>query len=548
MPRKRYLSLWFPRLAAERLLRLDRGASPGPLAVVADRRGAQVLASLSAEAEALGLSLGQPLRDARAICPDLVSRPENPVAEAAFLTTLRRWAGRFSPWVSEEPPAALVLDITGCAHLFGGEDGLVAEVERDCARLGLSLRLGLADTVGAAWALARFAAGPAAVAHAGDAIDQEARATRSRAAKRRHWTRGGQPPRPLPAASAARIAPVGGSRSAIAPLPVAALRLPGETVEALTRLGLRRIDDILGTPRAGLARRFGTGLVRRLDQALGVEPEPVSPARPSVRFAVRLGLPEPIGLAEDITAALDRLLPELAERLARAGRGARRVRIEFSRADHTMQALEVGLARPSAAAERIRPLLMMKLGEVEPGFGIDQLRLSAPLHEPVHPEQHRGHVEAGRRADIPGDSREVEDLMGRIGARLGLEALTRLHPAESHVPEKAALVMAAAFAPPARDWVAGAERPLRLWPPEPVTMPDRPDPADSFRWRGRDHEVVARRGPERISPEWWLDEPGWRSGQRDYWRVTTHRGERLWLYFAHGAALSAGWFCHGVFA
>ena len=157
MSRKRFLSLWFPRLAAERLARLERGLPPRPLAVVADQRGAQMLMSLNADAEALGLYPGQPLRDARAISPDLISRPANPVAEAGFLTTLRRWAGKFTPWVSEEPPASLVLDISGCAHLFGGEEGLAAEIERDCIGLGLTVRLGLADTVGAAWAPARFA-------------------------------------------------------------------------------------------------------------------------------------------------------------------------------------------------------------------------------------------------------------------------------------------------------------------------------------------------------------------------------------------------------
>jgi len=548
MPQKRILSLWFPRLAAERVMRLERGLPSGPLAVVADQRGAQVLASLNVEASAAGLRPGQALRDARAICPDLVSRPESPLAEAAFLARLRRWAGKFTPWVAEEPPGGLVLDITGCAHLFGGEDGLVTVLERDLAGLGLTGCFGLADTVGAAWALARYAGAAPGPAAGGDAIDQEARATRSRAAKRRHWTRGGQPPRAAGLGRMpVRIAPVGGARAMLAELPVAALRIEPEVGEGLARLGLRRIGDILGTPRAGLARRFGTHLVRRLDQALGVEPEPVSPARPAVRFAVRLGLPEPIGLESDLVAALDRLLPELSARLERAGRGARRVRAEFSRTDHTLQAIEVGLARPSAEPDRIRPLLALKLGDVDAGFGIDLVRLIVPVHEPVHPVQHRGHRAAGEAARRQ-DGQEIDDLLGRIGARLGLEALTRLHPGESHIPEKAGVVMAAGFAAPDMGWSPGPTRPVRLWFPEPVTAFEGPALPAAFRWRGRDHVVAAAEGPERIAPEWWLDEPAWRSGQRDYWRVTTDRGERLWLYFAHGAALSAGWFCHGAFA
>ncbi|MAM61984.1 DUF6504 family protein [Maritimibacter sp. UBA3975] len=549
MPAKRHLSLWFPRLAAERLLRLERGLPEAPFVVVEDQRGAQVIASMNGAAQAAGLTLGQPLRDGRAMCPGLTSRPANKLAEAAFLTTLRRWAGRFSPWVAEAAPDGLILDITGCAHLFGGEEGLAAQIDEDCAGLGLTVRLGLADTLGAAWALARYSGMEGGGHRSGDEIDQEARATRSRAVKRRHWTRGGAAPKARTEASAPRIAAPGQTRQAIGPLPVSALRLEPDTVEALTRLGLRRIEDLFGTPRAGLARRFGRHMVQRLDQALGVEPEPVSPARPPMRFAVRMGLPDPVGLEADLLASFDRLLPELCDRLTRAGRGARRVRAEFSRTDRTMQAVEAGLARPTADPHRIRPLLAMKLSDVDAGFGIDAVRLVAIQHEPVHAVQHRGHLDAGAKVAGTGPGAGLDDLLGRIGTRLGLEAMTRLHPAESHIPEKGATVVAAVFAPASTTWQAPArERPLRLWPPEPVMIPAAPLLPERFRWRGRDHAVAGASGPERIAPEWWLDDPGWRTGSRDYWVVTTERGERLWLYFAHGAAQSAGWFCQGVFA
>lgn len=425
---------------------------------------------------------------------------------------------------------------------------MAQEVDRDCADLGLSVCLGIADTVGAAWALARFSGSGVGGHRSGDDIDQEARATRSRAVKRRHWTRGGTPPSTRREVSAPRIAASGATRQAIGPLPIIALRIDDETAQGLTRLGLRRIEDLFGTPRAGLARRFGRDLVRRLDQALGVEPEPVSPARPRARFAVRMGLPEPIGLIEDLMGVLDRLLPELETRLKRAGRGVRQLRIEFSRTDHTMQAVDLGLAQPSADPERMKPLLALKIGDVDAGFGIDQVRIIAVSHEPIHPLQHKGHLEASAEATARGQQDGIEALMGRIGARLGLEALVRLHPAESHIPEKGAQRVAAAFVPPAQNWVRGGlERPLRLWRPEPVMIPPHPTLPEAFRWRGRDHTVRARSGPERIAPEWWLDDPEWRSGPRDYWMVTTDRGERLWLFFAHGGAMSAGWFCQGTF-
>ncbi len=556
---RRILSLWFPRLAADRILRREGAALAGPFAVVRDTGNTQILHALSAEASQAGLTPGQPLRDAQALCPELVTRLANPQAEAAFLTLLRRWAGKFSPWVSEGGTNALLLDITGCAHLFGGETALLAQAEADCTDLGLTARGGIADTVGAAWALARYSGRSAASGRSGDAIDQEARATRSRAVKRRHWERGGAAPRLVTeTAGSARIALPGQTRTALAALPVAALRLPEETTAQLARLGLRRIDELAGQPRAGLARRFGKELVLRLDQAFGLVPEPVSPARPPDRFAVRLTLPEPIGLEEDVRAGLDRLLPELAERLRARGRGARRVRFQAFRCDHTMQPVEVGLARPSADPERLRPLLALKLHEIEAGPGIDMLRLEAHVTEPVHATQHRGHLGAAAdgeaRRGRSGASAALDDLIGRLGARVGLEVITRLHPADSHIPEKTAKVLAAAWSEPARDWPARPPlpRPLILFRPEPVQPSEPPAmpvrPPKGFRWRRRDFVIAGARGPERIAPEWWLEEPEWRSGTRDYWCIEAESGERLWLFYAHGGTMSAGWFCQGSFA
>ena len=550
MTQRRILSLWFPRLAAERCLRQGFGLPDVPFAVLGEDRNAQVLVSLSAQASAAGLVRGQPLRDARAMCPSLQTRLQNRQAEIAFLSVLQRWAGKFSPWVAPERPDALVIDLTGCAHLFGGEEGLMQTVKADCADLGLTVLAGIADTVGAAWALARYADATADGGRSGDDIAQEARATRSRAAKRRHWERGGSAPQAAPPRTAIhRIAAPGQTRTVLAPLPVAALRLEDEMVATLARLGLRQIGDLAGQPRAALARRFGRHLVQRLDQALGVEPEPVNPARAQHHFAVRLTLPDPIGLDSDIAAALDRLLPPLADRLRKAGRGARRVRMEWHRSDHTMGWCEVGLARPSAEPDRIRPLLAMKTGDIDAGFGIDMIRLAAVVTEPVHAHQHQGHADAAARGIARMNApAELDDLLGRIGARLGLETLTRLHPADSHVPEKTASIVAAAWSEPASGWSRPpGPRPIEIWPPEIVQAEEDPALPISFRWRGRLHETRAATGPERIAPEWWLDDPDWRTGVRDYWRVTTRAGDRLWLYYAHGATLSPGWFCQGSF-
>lgn len=402
----------------------------------------------------------------------------------------------------------------------------------------------------------------------GDAIDQEAPATRARASRR-------APIATRPAAAGVAIAPPGRSHEALAPLPVAALRVDEATVSALAKVGLRRIADLTALPRAGLARRFGHPLLRRLDQALGSEPEPISPAAPPPRLAVRLTFPEPIGLEEDVLAALDRLLPALCERLSDRGLAARRVRLEALRSEGDAHRIEVGLARPAADPDRIRPLLAMRLGEIEAGFGVDVLRVEAVGPETAEPggvadapDPPRRRAPAGGPTAPPGRGAgkamgrpswdgprgraegtpfdvPFHDLVGRIGARFGLEAIWRVHPVESHIPEKGHRAAYVAWSHAHPRWPAPhAARPLLLWSPEPLADAS----ADRFRWRGRTLDAAWVSEPERIAPEWWLDEPEWRSGVRDYRRVATTGGEVLWLFYAHGGRAGPGWFCQGAFA
>ncbi len=544
---RRILSLWFPRLAADRLLRQRHDALMLPFAVVGERRGAQTLVSLAPEAEAVGLRHGQALRDAMAMCPTLLTAPENPGADEVFLRALCRWAGKFSPWVAPEQPDAIVLDLTGCAHLFGGEEGLVQQIEADCADLHLTVRVGIADSRGAAWALARYSdrlnGGPF---RSGSEIRQEARATRSRAA--RHDRVGAVSASPQH--SGAVIAAPGQMRQVLAPMPLAALRLSSDTVEGLARLGLRRVQDIIDVPRAALARRFGADVLRRLDQALGFEPEPVNPAAAPPLFAIRLSFPDPIGLREDIAAGVDRLLPPLCVKLQVAGQGARRVRLEAHRSDGQISQIEVSLARATSDPDRIRPLLALKLDAIDAGLGIDRLRLVVPHSETMPQQQSRGSLMISPDSSGPVSGVGLDDLIGKLGAKIGPDAVTRLHPASTHIPGKTANTLAAAWSIPApAPWPSPpVPRPILLFRPEPVKAPDDSTPPARFRWRGRDLTLRVAIGAERLMPEWWLDDPEWRSGPRDYWRIEVDGGDRLWVFYAHGGEVSSGWFCHGIFA
>lgn len=550
MPSRRIISLWFPRLGVERVLRQRRDGFDGPLAVVQDQGQMQVVSSITQAAEHAGVRVGQPLRDAQAMCPELMTRLRNPQAEDVFLRSLARWAGKFTPWVGLDAPFGLLMDITGCAHLFGNEETLVRTLCDDAATLGVSVFAGVADTVGAAWALARYSGQTAQSHRSGDAIDQEARATRSRAVKRRNWERGGARPWVgLEQRQTHFIAAAGATHACLRDLPIAALRLDGTLVEQLSRLGLRRIGDLAGQPRAGLARRFGKGLVLRLDQAMGSTPEPIAPLREIPHFGVRLCFPDPIGLREDIIAALDRLLPRLCRALKQHSKGARRVRLQGFSTEGTMSTIEVGLAKASDDPDRIRPLLLLKVDELDTGFGLDVLRLEAHVSEPLYQREMTGHLEAGARVrDGITNKNEMLDLIGRLGARLGIDAIMRVHPAESNIPEKTYNILSAAWSDPCDGWPSTPrKRPVMLWPSEPVHAPNAPTPPKAFKWRGRHMEAIDTVGPERLAPEWWLDDPNWRSGVRDYWRITCKTGDQLWFFFAHGSTLSGGWFCQGHF-
>ncbi|MEO1552031.1 MAG: DNA polymerase Y family protein [Pseudomonadota bacterium] len=560
MAHKRYLSLWFPRLRLESVTR-KRDLDPAVPFVVTDTvHGAILVVDANPAAQVRGLRPGLPLADARALCPDVMSSACAPHQVARLLDSLRHWAGRLSPWVSADSDQSLVADLTGCTHLAGGEAALADQLVEDAVRLQITLRFGLADTLGAAWAVARYGGTQATPHRSGDAIDQEARATRSRAHKRSNWERGGPAPTPVlpadplsgPCEPAPRILAPGETLSALASLPIACLRLTAQDMAPLQRLGLKTVGDLTALPRTSLTRRFGVQVMRRLDQASGAEPEPVSPAPPTARFATRLTLPEPVGLRKDLEAGLARLLPPLCTRLRAEGRGGRRFVFSAHRTDRSHQSIVATLARASTDAARIAPLIALQLDQIEAGFGIDMLRLEAVVSEPVTATQHSGHALAVDRAEThkaSGQDTALETLINRLGARLKAEAVTRRAPADSHIPEKSAQVHTAAFSAPSPPWPRPpAPRPIQLFPPEPITPRDNARPPLAFTWRRRIHQRQCAKGPERIAPEWWLDTPDWRSGARDYWAVETAQGARLWIYEAHGADLSGGWFAHGCFA
>jgi protein ImuB len=516
----RFVSIFLPHLPIERLKqeRAANGAAPladdRPLALVGNEERGLVLTAVNAASVSQGLFPGFGLADARAVCPHLLTLPAAPKKDHAALLDLARWAAcRYSPTLNADGDDGLWLEVTGVPHLFGGEQALLADLGRRLTRLGFTARLALAETCGGAHALARYA-------------------------------------------RSSLIVPEGEIGLALAPLPVEALRLEPEITSLLRRLGLKRIGQLYDLPRASLERRFhakdtAEAVLYRLDQALGRRGEPRGPLLPSADFAARLPFPEPLITHDGVLAGLDHLAAELCRKLARAGRGCRRLALWVARADGSSTVIETGLSAPSREPRHLLRLVEDKIEALDLGFGVDLMALTALVTEPLHPAQASLTEANGKPAP--------ETLIDRLVNRLGGRAVRRLVPRASHIPELAQRLRSA-FAGPSL-WpepaLAKPKRPPVLFTrPEPViVLAEIPEgPPARFTWRRVSRRVVKAEGPERIAPEWWRKpSPGKEQARpRDYYRIEDEDGHRYWMFrdglYQDSALGAPSWYLHGVFA
>ena len=498
-----------------------------PRGVYAKKNNALRLTALDARARARGLTVGLSLADARARVPDLDAVEEDLKADRLLLEAIADWCDRYTPLVALDPPGTqkpgtqkpgrqegqrggrhtipkngdpkdgLLLDITGCAHLFGGEAALLDDMLTRLKIQGFAARGAIAGTMSAASALARY----------------------------------GKTDRNRPI-----IIPPGQQQAALASLPLAALRLDTDIVDALAQVGLRSIADLASRPRAPLAARFGLGLITRLDAALGDTVETLSPRQNPPALVAERRFAEAIVLQDTIFQVVLSLGASISETLSMRGEGARLLEVSMFRVDGTVTRTRIGTGRPLRDPALILRLFAERLKgtetEIDAGFGFDLIRL-AVLHNTR---------DDPRQIDISGHQEldeSIERLIDRLGARLGMENVTRYLPGDSHVPEieahlvPAALAKEAAMAWPdlsSRQRQVPIDRPIRFFsPPEPIeTLAEVPDgPPIRFRWRKVSYDVRLAEGPERIAPPWWQGNP---SPTRDYFRVEDGQGRRFWIF------------------
>lgn len=486
-------------------------------ALTHDAQHGPVVYDVNSAALKVGLQRGQRIVDAKALCPQLISFEADPRSDAHALRRLAAWCRRWSPWVGQDGDDGLLMDATGCAHLFGGERAMLGEIEARIAGLAITTRTAMAPTRGAAWALARYGPNYSVV-------------TEGHIVKH------------------------------LAALPVVALRIEAAAELLLRRVGLKTVGQLIEIPRAALGARFGQGNLKtlskkdgphpllRLDQALGLRDEPLSPAPHRLRLRVMQLLLEPIGHVEAVDHVLGDLAVRLCELLRDAGQGTRAIKLEGYRVDGGRAVLHVAASRPTRTAHHIHRLFQDKLETLDAGFGFDAIALEAVRAEALDAIA----TDLSGAANLDGNAAQLID---RLVGRLGDGAVLRPTLQESHIPERAVVWSHALdYRPPVRPKLPiKTIRPHRLFsPPEEidVTYGVPEDPPKSFTWRRQLRRVTRFEGPERIAPEWWR--VGKRTRLRDYYRVEDDQGRRFWLFryglYGDGRSEAAPrWFVHGLF-
>ena len=524
---RRVLSIWLPHLAIERWAKSAGCPPDAPVVLTLEGTHGRIIHAVTKAAGERGARPGARLTDARALDPALIAVPADPATDKTLVERLAKWAGRWSPLI-EVDEHGLGLDVTGVAHLFGGECGLVRDIEKRFDQLGLTVRLAIAPTATAAWAMAYHA--PCIC----DAVDVEAK---------------------------------------LAPLPVSALRLDDNMVRTLERLGLKTIGALLSVPRLALARRFrgAEDVVDALDRALGRKDEPLTaaPANPPPRAALRLE--EPATHAEAALQALDRLVPLLVRELEQRRRGARRLSFTGFRVDGSVAVASVATAISSREPEHLQRLLADKVAALDPQFGFDAFALEGDWTEDLGAAQES-------LVEEPSGEQQLARLVDRLTVKLGQKAVRQPQPFESHLPERANRWVAAIKSSPGslgkraglksgEEAVVGYAGPLhggnglpdskRI---RPQRLFDRPEAIEvmyatpeglprRFMWRRTVHDIIRVEGPERIAPEWWRQPSSARL--RDYYRIEDEIGRRYWIYreglIGDGRGGAPGWFIHGLF-
>lgn len=498
---KRYVSIWFRFPGTDSFARHQPGIRNTPFILISPVKGKMIVSSANELARKQGIVTGMTAADARAILPTLSYFDENREDFAESLVAIAKWCIRFTPIAAIDPPDGIILDVTGCAHLWGGETNYLKEINYRLKKSGFDTRISIADTIGAAWAIARYGEGNL-------------------------------------------IIKPGEQMNALLPLPPAALRISPNIIERLEKLGLRQLKNIISMPGSALKRRFGQELISKLNQALGFEMEMIEPVIVPEPYQERLSCFEPIITATGIEIALKRLLESLCLRLQQEQKGVRTASFKVFRTDGKMEIAEIGTNRATSQVNHLYKLFELKLPDLAPEPGIELFILSFPKVEEIIPFQEKCWEE-----NFGLDEAGLAELMDRVANKMGPQCIHRYLPDEHYWPERSIKLSGSLQEKIKSVWRIDKPRPIQLLSkPEPVEVaapiPDYPPML--FRYKGTLHTIKKADGPERIEREWWAEE----GPHRDYYCVEDEFGHRYWLFRSghYSADKKYQWFIHGFFA
>ena len=498
---QRFVTIWFRQLKTDWFSIRQPELRNIPFVLTTSDHGRLVITTANDKARKEGVEEGMVLADARALIPSLEVMDDPPGLAEKLLKAIAEWCIRYTNIVALDLPDGIIMNVTGCAHLWGGEMKYIQDINQRLHNRGYQVRATMADTIGCAWAMAHFG-------------------------------------------NAHPIVPRGKQMEAMLLLPPAALRLEFEMVDRLHKLGLHQVRHFISMPRNALRRRFGKEILIKLDQALGHEEETIFPVEPIEPYRERLPCLELIVTAKGIEIALQCLLDMISIRLKDEGMGIRKARFSGFRVDGKIEYIEIGTHRATQNLSHLYKLFEEKISSIEPDLGIELFMIEVLKAEKCSANQERIWESVEGLRD-PG----LNELLDRLVNRFGEGHIHRYLPAEHYLPEKSFKKSVSITEESVQPWMVDKPRPLNLLPrPQSidVTAPIPDYPPMNFRYQGKLHIIKKADGPERIEQEWWIKE----GPHRDYYSVEDEEGRRYWLFRSghYREDKSPNWYIHGFFA
>lgn len=498
---KRFVAIWFRHLKTDWMIYRKPELKNIPFVLALPDHGRMKITEASAVAKRKGLYTGMVVADAKVVIPSLLVIDDDVTLASTLLKRICLYCIRFTPASAVDTPDGLILDVTGCAHLWSSEQLYLKAIIDKLKSFGFHVRVAIADTIGAAWAVCRHGK-IKAIINANE------------------------------------------HKEALMSLPPAALRLDANINERLQKLGLYQISSFIGMQRSALRRRFGQQLLLRLDQALGYEEEFIQPLQPIEPYSERLPCLEPIQTATGIEIALQQLLDNLCKRLKKRGKGLRVASFKGYRIDGKTECISVSTNHTSNNVKHLFKLFEIKIATIEPALGIELFTLEASKVEDIIATQ-----ETFWNANGNLESTAIGELLDHLECKFGNNIIHRYLPDEYHLPERSVKLATSLKEKPSTTWKEDKIRPIQLLhQPQPieVTAPIPDYPPMNFRYKGKLHTIKKADACERIEAEWWLT-PGL---HRDYYIVEDNEGKRYWLFrLGHYTADKTPlWFLHGFFA